>query len=126
MCVTIQNSVHGVLLLPSLKKQRELIQGPIKNFLEIEHQDVRCVGYAPGQIWSRGLKSFMITLWHTYENFAYTVRPSIVLAFLFIFVRGGVLHLIFNLMIVFVSIRMKVKITLQFTFSKINNNVNVM
>ena len=30
MCVTIRNSVHGVLLLPSLKKQRELIQGPIK------------------------------------------------------------------------------------------------
>ena len=29
MCVTIRNSMHGVLLLPSLKKQRELIQGPI-------------------------------------------------------------------------------------------------
>ena len=29
MCVTIRNSMHGVLLLPSLKKQQELIQGPI-------------------------------------------------------------------------------------------------
>ena len=29
MCVTIRNFIHGVLLLPSLKKQRELIQGPI-------------------------------------------------------------------------------------------------
>ena len=29
MCVTIRNSVHRVLLLPSLKNQRELIQGPI-------------------------------------------------------------------------------------------------
>ena len=28
-CVTIRNFMHGVLLLPSLKKQRELIQGPI-------------------------------------------------------------------------------------------------
>ena len=31
MCVTIRNSMHGVLLLPSLKKQRELIQRPINN-----------------------------------------------------------------------------------------------
>ena len=29
MCVTIRNSMHGVLLLPPLKKQRELVQGPI-------------------------------------------------------------------------------------------------
>ena len=29
MCVTIRYSMHGVLLLPSLEKQRELIQGPI-------------------------------------------------------------------------------------------------
>ena len=30
MCVTIRNSMHGVLLLPSLKKQLELIQGPLR------------------------------------------------------------------------------------------------
>ena len=29
-CVTIRNSMHEVLLLPSMKKQRELIQGSIK------------------------------------------------------------------------------------------------
>ena len=29
MCVSIRNFMHGVLLLPSLKKQRKLIQGPI-------------------------------------------------------------------------------------------------
>ena len=29
MCIIFRNSMHGVLLLPSLKKQRELIQGSI-------------------------------------------------------------------------------------------------
>ena len=29
MCVTIRNFMHGLLLLSSLKKQRELIQEPI-------------------------------------------------------------------------------------------------
>ena len=32
MCVTIRNSMHGVLSLPSLKKQRELIQEPVTIF----------------------------------------------------------------------------------------------
>ena len=32
MCDTIRNSMHGVLLLPSLKKQRELLQRLINKF----------------------------------------------------------------------------------------------
>ena len=44
MCVTIRNSMHGVLLLPSLKKQREFIQGPI-NFENNKENVENIFGY---------------------------------------------------------------------------------
>ena len=41
MCVIIQNSMHGLLLLGSLKKQRELIQGPITSIYCNYNQQIK-------------------------------------------------------------------------------------
>ena len=35
------------------------------NIANRKNENARCVAYAPGQIWSRGLESFMITLYQT-------------------------------------------------------------
>ena len=67
MFVTIRNSMHGVLLLPFLKKQRELIQGPIINlgtsrmyneiqYIVLAYEMVGCV-----QLYYQSTKNIILT-----------------------------------------------------------------
>ena len=45
MRITIRNSMHGVLLLLSLEKQRELIQGPIIDRAGLNYPHITRLSY---------------------------------------------------------------------------------